>query len=237
MPRFIVLDDITSSFDSGHQFLLMDVIKNRLGLPANQDGLQFILLSHEALLDKYFDTAANSKDWHHQKLSGNPPQGYLMTQSQDKDRLKVNAERLLNAGQTEQASNLIRQYMEFKLLEIINRVQISVPLDFSIKDSNKMIDNAIKAIEFSVGLHSDAGRLILNSSQLNDFKNSFLPRLISNWINHYATGVTASFTPSVLQGVLNDIDSLAECFKYDCHCNGTTTRRYYKRLDMKYCQC
>ncbi|WP_235925497.1 MULTISPECIES: conjugal transfer protein TrbF [Brucella/Ochrobactrum group] len=50
VPRFMVLDDVTSSFDAGHQFSLMDTIRTKLrygapnGLPG---GLQFIILSHD----------------------------------------------------------------------------------------------------------------------------------------------------------------------------------------------
>lgn len=58
VPRFMVLDDVTSSFDAGHQFSLMDTIRGNLrhgavgGVP---DGLQFIILSHDTSLEKYFD--------------------------------------------------------------------------------------------------------------------------------------------------------------------------------------
>ncbi len=50
VPRFMVLDDVTSSFDAGHQIALMESIRCKLrngavgGVP---DGLQFIILSHD----------------------------------------------------------------------------------------------------------------------------------------------------------------------------------------------
>ncbi|MFZ5743552.1 MAG: AAA family ATPase [Pseudomonadota bacterium] len=44
-PRFMVLDDITSSFDGGHQFNLMEVLVKELRYGANPDGVQFILLT------------------------------------------------------------------------------------------------------------------------------------------------------------------------------------------------
>ena len=54
----MVLDDVTSSFDAGHQFSLIDTVRTKLrfgapnGLPG---GLQFIILSHDTSLEKYFD--------------------------------------------------------------------------------------------------------------------------------------------------------------------------------------
>ena len=72
VPRFVVLDDITSSFDAGHQFSLMEAIRTKLQQPGNPNGLQFIILSHDSALEKYFDKQNGSVDWHHQKLQGMP---------------------------------------------------------------------------------------------------------------------------------------------------------------------
>src|SRR5690606_26459116 len=100
-PRFMVLDDVTSSFDAGHQFSLMDTIRTKLrygtpnGLPG---GLQFIILSHDTSLEKYFDRLNGTTEWHHQKLQGMPPRGRLMIATQQADRLKAQAEQYLNAG-------------------------------------------------------------------------------------------------------------------------------------------
>jgi hypothetical protein len=45
--KFLILDDVTSSFDSGHQFHLMNVIKSQFARPAVAAGPQVILLSHD----------------------------------------------------------------------------------------------------------------------------------------------------------------------------------------------
>ena len=67
----MVLDDVTSSPDAGHQFSLMDtiLIKLRYGAPNGlPGGLQFIILSHDTSLEKYFDRLNGTTEWHHQKL-------------------------------------------------------------------------------------------------------------------------------------------------------------------------
>jgi hypothetical protein len=43
-PLFMILDDVTSSFDAGHQFHLMEVIRTRFARPGNRAGPQVILL-------------------------------------------------------------------------------------------------------------------------------------------------------------------------------------------------
>ncbi len=237
--NFIILDDVTSSFDAGCQFNLMELLKSKIARPINPNGPQIIIFSHDGLLKKYFDKISNESYWFHQKIQGLPPIGSIFTQTHDSSTLKSIAENFLNAGQIQQAEPLIRQYLEFKLLEIITKVNIKVPIDFSIRDDRKMVQNCLNEIKESIKLEKKAGTLILENSQVNDLGNTHVPSLISNWLSHYPTGIKSSFSPHVLLGVLDDIDSIADCFKYDCHClpNTQTVRRYYKTLSSKQCNC
>jgi hypothetical protein len=237
--NFIVLDDVTSSFDAGCQFNLMELLKTKIARPLNPNGPQIIIFSHDGLLQKYFDKISNESYWFHQKIQGLPPIGSIFTQTQDSSRLKSIAVNFLNAGQIQQAEPLIRQYLEFKLLEIITKVNIKVPIDFSIRDDRKMVQNCLDEIKESIELEKKAGTLILENSQVNALSNTHVPSLISNWVLHYSTGVISSFSPHVLLGVLDNIDSIADCFKYDCHClsKTQTVRRYYKALSSKHCNC
>ena len=122
---------------------------------------------------------------------------------------------------------------------IRDRVGIKVPLDFLIRDDKKMVQNCLDVITESIELEKKAGTLILEECQTDNLKNTLVQRLIANWVSHYSTGITSSFSPHVLLGVLNNIDTIADCFKYDCHClsNTQTIRRYYKTLSSKHCNC
>lgn len=235
--RFVVLDDVTSSFDAGHQYAIMELVRTSIARPKNADGPQFIILSHDGLLEKYFDKLSGTPAWHHQRLHGLPPRGSVFTQAQDANRLHRCAEDLLNNGQVPQAEPLIRQYLEFKLLEIIRKVNISVPLDFAIRDDKQMVQNCINSIMRSVRLHQSAGILILEPRQVTGLNTIHVPSIIANWISHYSTGVTSSLSPYVLLGVLDTIDNLSECFMYDCQCSGTSRKRFYRNLSRKHCGC
>lgn len=236
-PRFIVFDDITSSFDNGHQFNLMELIRTVVAVPANPAGPQVILLSHDGALEKYFDTVSAGAGWHHQKLQGAPPEGAVLTQPQDAQRLRSSAERFLKAGQVQQGAPLLRQYLEYSMLQVIRKVKITVPLDFSIRDDRKMVGNCLDAIETAVKLHKSAGRLILDQAQQDSLTKALVPKLVSNWVNHYATGSSASLSPYVLLGVLTDVDDFVDCFRYSCRCSGQPPRRFYDGLAGKYCAC
>lgn len=232
-PRFVVLDDVTSSFDAGHQYFLMELIRNKLQQPKKSDGLQFIILSHDGLLEKYFDRLGCTADWRHNKLQGSPPMGAILHQAQGADRIKTTVVSLLSAGQVSQAEPLIRQYLEYKLQQIIRKVDIPVPIDFAIKDTSRMVSNCLDAITSAIELHKKAGTLILDAQQVLDFDTSHVPAIVGNWVSHYETGSGSSLSASVLGGVVTSIDALAECFMYDDTSSGSTVRRWYRSLSKR----
>ncbi|MGY4299769.1 ABC-type hemin transport system ATPase subunit [Bradyrhizobium sp. i1.4.4] len=146
VPRFMVLDDVTSSFDAGHQFALMDAVRTLLRYGAVPDGLQFIFLSHDTSLEKYFDKLNGTADWHHQKLQGMPPKGRLMVSAQEADRLKAQALQHLNAGQIDIGAPILRQYLEYKLGQIIAKLEIPVPPDYATRGDKRTLSTYIDAI-------------------------------------------------------------------------------------------
>jgi hypothetical protein len=235
--RFMVLDDVTSSFDAGHQWSLMELIRSKIAHPANPDGPQVIILSHDGLLEKYFDTMEAESHWHHQRLQGMPPKGLVYPHTQDVNRLEHAARQQLSAGQTDLAILLIRQYLEQKLLQIIRKVEIPVRLDFSIRDDRKMVGNCLDAISRGIDLHKRAGDLILLSHQVRDLETVYVPALVANWVSHYATVTGVSLSPYVLLSVLDAINKVTECFMYPCKCTGSSRPRFYKNLTSKACPC
>ena len=234
-PRFVVMDDVTSSFDSGHQFALMELLRTQLQFGKNPQGLQFILLSHDGLLEKYFDRLGGdpSVEWKHHKLQGAPPMGAILSQSQDASRLKTTISTLLSAGQTTQAEPLMRQYLEFVLQQIIRRVNIPVPIDFAIKDTSRMVSNCLDAIKAATDLHKKAGTLILDATQIANLDTVHVPAIIGNWVSHYETGSGSSLSAPMLQGVIQTIDALAECFRYDDATATPVVRRWYRSLSSR----
>ncbi|MEV8150529.1 AAA family ATPase [Arthrobacter sp. NPDC080073] len=230
-PRFIVLDDATSSFDSGHQYHLMEQIRTRFQYPARPDGLQFIMFSHDVALEKYFDRLDAEPGWNHQKLQGWPPLTPVTTHGQNPDRLRSEAERFLLAGQLQEGSGLIRQYLEFVLQQIIKKVQVPVPLDLAVNDHQKMVSSCIDAIVYAVKIHEAANQIILTPEQIADLRTHHAPSIVANWVSHYGTSGASSFSPAALLGVLNAIDAMRRCFQYDTNGNGDW--RFYRSLTKR----
>ncbi|KQO52225.1 AAA family ATPase [Methylobacterium sp. Leaf85] len=234
VPRFMVLDDVTSSFDAGHQFRLMDAIRTKLrfdapnGLPG---GLQFIILSHDTSLEKYFDRLNGTAEWNHQKLQGMPPRGRLMIAAQQADRLKAQAEQYLNAGQLDIGEPFVRQYLEYKLGQIITRLEIPVPPDYATRGDRRTLSTYVDAIISAVSLYQAAGRCVLSAQQITDLQNHHMPSIMTNYVSHYETGAGNPFNAYALLGILQSVDTLADCFCWTDPSNNL--RKYYRRLDRQ----
>jgi DNA repair exonuclease SbcCD ATPase subunit len=232
-PRFVILDDVTSSFDAGHQFSLMEAIRTKLQQPANPAGLQFIILSHDSALEKYFDKQNGTVDWSHQKLQGMPPIGRVMVSAQEADRLKVQAQNLLNAGQVDWGAPFVRQYLEYKLGNIISRLEVPCPPDYTTRGDKRTLSTYLDAIVHAIDLYQAAGRCVLTAQQVADIKNTLVPSIVSNFVSHYETGTGTPFGAYALLGVLQSIDALADCFTWTDSNQNPPTKKYYKRLDRQ----
>jgi hypothetical protein len=227
-PRFIVLDDVTSSFDAGHQFHLMELIRTQFARPGQSNGPQVIIFSHDTLLEKLFNRNSGQPDWKHQRLEGTARTAVL-PQSDAVNRVRDATKRFLDAGQVDDAAPRLRQYLEYRLLEIISKVKVPVPIDFALDDNNKQVNAAINAIEAAVKLHKAAGELVLDAAQQTGLQ-TYVASITGNFLAHYATGSTHAFSAASLLGVMNAIDSYAECFMVE---DPPGNRRFYKSLSKR----
>lgn len=230
-PRFIILDDISSSFDAGHELKLMEYIRTKLQFGANINGLQFIILTHDELMQNLFERLSSSNEASHQIIEGMPPYNLTM-RNKSTAQLRANAVTPLSAGQMEAGKPWVRPYLECKLMEVIRAVKITVPLDFAVKDRNRMIQNCLNAIQKDVDLHVAAGNIVLTQSQINDMKHTHLPSLLANWVTHFETGNGNGVSPAVLLSVIDSVDKFTECFKYvyTDPVSNQSSSKYYRSL-------
>lgn len=228
--KFLILDDVTSSFDSGHQFHLMNVIREKFARPGVPDGPQVILLSHDTVLEKLFNANSNEGGWWHQCIQGTPRTAVL-PQSGAVSRIKDTTLSLLDVGNTNDAAPRIRQYLEFKLQEIINKVGIPVPITIAFNDDNQMAKKLIDAINRAVDLHTAAKQISLEPNQISSM-NTAVATIVGNYTSHWSTGQTHTFTAGSLKGVMKAIDDFARCFQYE-EPAGSGQYRYYKSIAQK----
>jgi hypothetical protein len=228
-PRFIVLDDVTSSFDAGHQHHLVEVIRTRFALPRKADGPQVILLSHDTLLEKLFNKHSGTTEWTHQRLEGTARTAVLL-QSGAVNKVRDATIDLLNSGRVDDAAPRIRQYLEYTLHDVIDKCRIPVPMDLAFGDDKRTPGEYLNAIQAAVDLYKAAGRLILEPAQEADLGMASTT-IVSNFLSHWSTGQTSAFSAPALLGVMRAIADFQECFKYEP--SPGSSQRYYRSLGSK----
>lgn len=227
--KFLVLDDVTSSFDGGHQYHLMEAIRSSFARPGVPGGPQVILLSHDTLLEKYFNTQMNAGIWWHQRIQGSPRTAVL-PQNNAVNRLRDSITNMLNAGNAIDGGALMRDYLEYRLEEVITKVAIPVPINVAISDDKRLASAFLDAIKDGVRLHKAANSLILEVAQESSL-NTAMMTIVGNYLAHWNTGQTALFTPPALLGVVKAIDDFVDCFKFEPAPG--QQKRFYRNLASK----
>ncbi|UWU70568.1 AAA family ATPase [Bradyrhizobium sp. NC92] len=229
LPKFIVLDDVTSSFDAGHQNFLVELLRTSFARPANPSGLQVILLSHDTMLEKLFNKHSNTGTWWHQRLEG-VPQIAVLPQAGAVNKVRDQTISMLQAGQVDFAKEGVRQYLEYRLSDLISRLRIPVPVDVAFNDNKQLAHEFLQAIEAAVKLHQAANSLVLDATQIAGL-NANMATIVGNFLSHWGTGQTLSFSGPSLLGVMQSIDQYCECFRYEP--SPGAPRQFYKSLHQR----
>lgn len=229
LPKFIVLDDVTSSFDAGHQNFLAELIRTSFARPGNATGPQVIILSHDTMLEKLFNKHSNSGDWWHQRLEGNPKFAVL-PQTGAVNKVRDGTISMLQAGQVDNAKEGVRQYLEYRLNDLISKLRIPVPVDVAFNDNKQLAGEFLKAIDAAVKLHQAAGSLVLDPAQITGL-NTNMVTITSNFLSHWGTGQALTFTGPSLLGVMQAIEDYCDCFRWEP--TPGAARIYYRSLHQR----
>lgn len=212
---FIVVDDITSSFDSGHQLYLLDLIKRKIAInPSNKNGKQIIFLTHDGLLKKALNESHNpTKNWTHYPLNAN--KDIVSLNPFKSDDLKLNIQAKIN--NSNYVGSDFRMYYEFVLLEIIEKLNLEVPFSLINNNDNKMVSKLSSAIREIIEMKRASGKIKgIRFPNANDFKSH--TQQLTNNLSHWASGREISLSTAVLNRIIDDIDNFKKLFQYNCTC-------------------
>jgi hypothetical protein len=110
-------------------------------------------------------------------------------------------------------------------------VQKSPPPNFVAFNDNKQLANEfLQAIDAAVKLHQVAGSLVLDPGQVAGL-NANMATMVGNFLSHWGTGQTLSFSDPSLLGVMQSIDQYCECFTFEP--NPGAPRQFYKSLHQR----
>jgi len=223
--NFLVLDDVCSSFDSGHQYYLLDLIRDKISRIAAKQGKQVIFLTHDGLLKKHLPKYSGDK-WSHYSLSGNRADMSIKPYtSDDFKNLLINK---INNG--ESIGSDLRSFYESVLIEIIEKLNIQVPFNLISGNDKKLVNNLLNALNDIVYLKLKARKTsIPNLPTKLDFKVYLQD--IGNNLGHFASLSESSLSQSALTACVNCIIQIRQRFQYNCTCSKNLGWTYYKSLE------
>jgi hypothetical protein len=181
------------------------------------------------MLEKLFNKHSNSGTWWHQRLEV-APQVAVLPQAGAVNKVRDQTISMLQAGQVDSAKEGLRQYLEYRLNDLISRLRIPVPVDVAFNDNKQLASEFLQAIDASVKLHQQAGSLVLDAAQVSGL-NVNMATIIGNFLSHWGTGQTLSFSGPSLLGVMQSIDRYCECFTFEPR--PQAPRQFYKSLHQR----
>lgn len=223
--NFIVLDDVCSSFDSGHQYFLLDLMRDKISHIASKNGKQIIFLTHDGLLKKALPKYSCDK-WTHYSLSGNRSEMSVKPYtSDDFKNLLLNK---INNG--EHIGSDLRSFYESVLIEIIEKLNIQIPFNLITTNDKKLVNDLLNSLSDIVYLRVKARKTrIRNLPSKLEFK-TYLQE-VGNNLSHFASSSESSLSPSALTSLVNYMIQIRQRFQYRCTCSRNLGWVYYKSLE------
>lgn len=140
--KFIVLDDVISSFDTTHRKRFADLLFEKF------NEFQFILLTHEAEWFSYVKQLAKRNGWIVEEIKWTESKG---TQLEEKPNdLKEFIERELANSSIDLLGNPIRRYLEAKLKEICLNLDVKVSFKFNDFNEKRMPDELLNELKSKI---------------------------------------------------------------------------------------
>lgn len=178
--KFIVLDDVISSFDTTHRKRFADLLFEKFA------EYQFILLTHEAEWFSYVQQLAKRKDWIIGEIKWIEAKGTHLEEKPND--LKEFIERELSNSSVETLGNPIRKYLEAKLKDICLHLDVRVRFKLNDMNEKRMPDELLSELKSKINTNGGQDlkakvpviERVANSSLLGNLlshDNPFNPKL------------------------------------------------------------
>lgn len=144
--KFLILDDVISSFDSNHRKKFADLIFEKFS------DYQIILLTHENEWFQYVSQLAKRKNWLINEIRWDDIEGtYLADKLID---LRETIETNLSKGNIEILGNPIRKYLEHMLKDICANLEVKVNFRFNDANEKRMSDELLCELKSKINKSS-----------------------------------------------------------------------------------
>ncbi len=177
--KFLVLDDVISSFDTNHRKRFADLLFEKFS------DWQLILLTHEAEWFQYVRQLAKKKSWLINEVKWTDSKGTYL--EEEPNELKELIEKNIESGSVDILGNPLRQYLEHILKEICLNLDVKVSFRFNDINEKRMPDELLNELKSKINRSSSELKAkigiidrVANSSLLGNLlshDNPFNPKL------------------------------------------------------------
>jgi len=214
--RFLVLDDVISSFDYGHRKRFADLINERFS------DYQIILLTHEKAWFDYVANMVRAKNWQIKTVKWDQDNGAHIEESLE--TLEERIERGIKAKDCDGLGNDMRRYLERVLKQVALNLEVKVKFLYNDTNEDRMCYELLTDLKGKINKH--AGQDMKNNRTIDRL-------MFSSFIGSKASH-DSSFKPTIgdLEGFWGDIrhlESAVCCDEESCK-HRSVSLKYYDNV-------
>ena len=214
--KFIVFDDVISSFDAGHRKRFADLLIEQY------EDYQLILLTHEAAWFEIVRNLTKGTKWLVKEIKYSDSDGTYMDEP-SKD-LKARIESKIKDSNKDNLGNDARKYLEAILKDIACNIEVGIPFKFNSENEDRMPYELLTAIKATLKKR--------NCSEL--VGNEVIDRLLSSTFIGNKDSHDSSYNPDLsdLKAFWQDICDFKILF-FCGTCSGCISLKYYDNVEKK----
>ncbi len=222
--KFIVLDDVISSFDTTHRKRFADLLVDIF------TDYQIIILTHEEQWFQYLSQLAKKKGWLIHEVKWTEEKGtHLDAQPSE---LRESIEKSIASGDIKNVGNLIRKYLEGLLKKICIDLEVRLKFRFNDINEKRMPDEMLNELKSKIKKNSDD--LKAKMPEIDRLSNS---GILANLLSHDnpfdpKLGDIKSFWDDVLA-----FERLFHCQMADCKKSNVSIKNYDSVAKKIRCGC
>ena len=211
--RFIVLDDVISSFDSNHRKKFAELLFKKFS------KYQIILLTHEEdWFTNFVSPLAKKNGWIINEIKWSETKGTHL--EEEPNDLRERIEKNLAESKINDLGNPIRRHLEFSLKEIAFNIEAKVPFNYNSTNEHRMPHELITRIKSEIKICSPELK-----SQFPLIDNILASPILNN-LSHASTFNPKSGDLKAFWADILELEKIFICEQPDCKRPMVSLRNY-----------
>ena len=218
--KFIVLDDVISSFDTNHRALFARLLVEKFS------DYQIILLTHEKDWFELISNMVKGKNWLIKKMRWEHEGGASI--EEPLIDLKARIEAKLKSSDCSELGNMIRKYLERLLKDVCFNLEVKVKFLFNENNENRMFNELLSELK---------SKLKDRKCELKDqavFERLNASMFLGNRTSHDSTFTETIDDLKMFYGDVLELENLFRCSQ----CNNLISKKHYDSVESEVqCSC